>query len=120
MNKEKQIITIAKAYLGFEDFDWLLWCAGESCLPWEGRRLHGAKRYDNIWHQVPDFLNDLNAMNSAILFTMNSRELRNKYSNELCVVVARTTQIGNSSFWMENATAAQCAEALLKTIDKWE
>ena len=75
---------------------------------------------DSVMGYFPDYLNDLNAMHSAILFTMNSTELRNKYSDELYGVVSRTTQIGNGSFWMENATAAQCAEALLKTIDEWE
>ena len=65
---------------------------------------------DNGW--IPDYLNDLNAMHEAekVLFGRNDWSAC-KYDEYLIVA---------TSSWKWNATAAQRAEAFLRTIGKWE
>ena len=48
-------IELAKIQFGWTDFDQLLWCDEETVPPWEGRKLHGAKSTENIWHPVPEY-----------------------------------------------------------------
>ena len=60
---------------------------------------------------VPDYLNDLNAMHEAEKIFNDALYCR--YINELCDVTIK----GNNSMYM--ATAAQRAEAFLRTIGKW-
>jgi hypothetical protein len=62
--------------------------------------------------QLPDYLNDLNAMHEAE--KIFDYALYCRYINELCDVTIK----GNNSMYM--ATAAQRAEAFLKTIGKWK
>ncbi len=61
---------------------------------------------------VPDYLNDLNAMHEAeqVLFGRNDWSSC-KYDEYLDVA---------TSSWKWNATASQRAEAFLRTIGKWE
>ena len=61
--------------------------------------------------ECPDYLNDLNAMHEAE--KIFDHALYCRYINELCDVTIK----GNNSMYM--ATAAQRAEAFLRTIDKW-
>ena len=61
---------------------------------------------------VPDYCNDLNAMHEAEKIFDNALYCR--YIDELC------TQAIKGKNCMYLATAAQRAEAFLKTIGKWE
>jgi hypothetical protein len=116
MNKEQQRIAIAEACLGLEDFDWLLWCEDENNELWEGRKLHGAKRSDDNWTRIPDYLNDLNAMHEAENSLSHIEQCQ--FAEQLFRVMVG--EHGVSEFMKIHATAAQRAEAFLKTIGKWE
>ncbi len=69
---------------------------------------------------VPDYPNDLNAMRDATL-TLNE-EQQNQFAAELMrVLIINSDQIPEPCVLFEfcNATAAQRAEAFLRTIGKW-
>lgn len=61
----------------------------------------------------PNYLHDLNAMHEA---EENAPAM--KYYENLCVASCATILIGYRHLW--HATAAQRAEALLRTIGKWK
>ena len=105
MTPEQQRIAIAEA-CGF--INARMW--GESCIACMGITSEG-KYWGGLG--VPDYLNDLNAMHEAEktlsdnqLFVM-SRQLQH---------ITRSIVIGVA---VMTATAAQRAEAFLRTIDKW-
>jgi hypothetical protein len=108
MNKEKQRIVIAEA-CGWKMHDhldamklkqgWTMpekWCINPK----------GVLRFN---HHRPDYLNDLNAIHEAEKVLNNVQ--RERYRTELVY-----SQAGRDVF----ATAAQRAEAFLRTIGKWE
>lgn len=66
-------------------------------------------------NELPDYLNDLNAMHEAekVLWGRNDWSAC-KYQEIL------QTQVMPTSSWTWHATAAQRAEAFLRTIGKWE
>lgn len=75
-------------------------------------------------YNLPDYLNDLNAMHE-VWITLDSKESRIKFHHELQQVVVKagghaTSSILDVECCVENATAAQRAEAFLKTIGKWD
>jgi hypothetical protein len=120
MKPEEQRIAIAKAHLGYEDFDWLVWCDEEKAPYWEGRKLHGASG-DNEWEQVLDYLNDINAMREA------ENKLSKDHRKQLVYVLLRVVIADLDRYTPEIdkfrvlyfATAAQRAEAFIRTIGKW-
>ena len=67
--------------------------------------------------RFPDYLNDLNAMHEAEKMMENDSALRLLYIENL----ERVTQcpFSVSEWYCTTATAAQRAEALLRTIGKW-
>ena len=67
--------------------------------------------YENGMAQLPDYPNDLNAMHEAEKIFNHAQYCR--YISELCTL----TIADNNSMYM--ATAAQRAEAFLRTINKW-
>ena len=72
---------------------------------------------------VPDYLNDLNAMHEAEKVLVPSSEYTlSSYMFELSKIVipAGSTRRGLISEYIFHATAAQRAEAFLRTIGKWE
>jgi hypothetical protein len=60
-------------------------------------------------HDIPNYLNDLNAMHKAENLVLRSAQQRRDYADAL--------DDGNGGHF---ATAAQRAEALLRTVGKWE
>jgi hypothetical protein len=106
MTPELQRIKIAEA-CGWTDF---------SRAKHEGAIQYGRKPlscYDS-W-EVPDYLNDLNAMHEA------EKSLQLKHQMLYHGMIGRVT--GNrcpALFGQIHATAAQRAEAFLRTIGKWE
>ena len=71
---------------------------------------------------IPDYLNDLNAMHEGEKLLTDERCQR-QFDNLSNVTGARLetlgTQYGVCHFMMYNATAAQRAEAFLKTLNLW-
>ena len=68
-------------------------------------------RDPEAWHPLPDYLNDLNAMHEA------EGILTNEQIEVYCSFLQKP-QWG--IWWGIHATAAQRAEAFLRTIGKWE
>lgn len=115
MNPEKQRIAIAEA------------CG------WRIEYIHGNGMDCDVWvdpeglirEECPDYLNDLNAMHEAEKALTELQ--RGDYSHELLRMVAiRKPYNPRSMAWchmdffqVTHATAAQRAEAFLKTINKW-
>jgi hypothetical protein len=107
MNTKKQRIAIAE-YCGWK---------------WHGRIKGGIKVWDNgvdyVFYDsdLPDYLNDLNAMQEAERFLIEKdRSFKARYRTKL--VFSSDYSVDNRQpYWM--ATAAQRAEAFLRTIDKW-
>ena len=69
---------------------------------------------------VPNHLNDLNAMHEAerIVYQTQSADWAGRYNQALCDVADRATDTLEYN-WEWHATAAQRAEAFLRTIGKW-
>ena len=95
----------------------------EAC-GWKSQRW-GSKPHEISWitpqqtyGECPDYLNDLNAMHEAELHCLNFNDQESddifKY---LC---ALTTICGHDITFVLHATAKQRAEALLKTIGRWD
>jgi hypothetical protein len=103
MNPERQRIAIAEAC------GWRLLTNNRWTTP------HG--KYGDI----PDYLNDLNAMHEAEKVLKSEAECA-RFARELALMVkgfAHDPFLGVKSYiW--HATAAQRAEAFLRTIGKWE
>ena len=107
MNKEKQKIAIAEAcgWSNLQDSDYKPF--GKAQLV--GRHPGGSEQ--NLL-RVPDYLNDLNAMHEA------EKVLTGLNDWQLCAYVHTLHKMTSS--WVFNATAAQRAEAFLRTIGKWK
>jgi hypothetical protein len=83
------------------------------CLQYTARSPSGK------WGLIPDYLNDLNAMHEAVLSVLNvaSSQLNWDY----CRILGEVTGSGEHvTTALVHATAAQRAEAFLRTIKKWE
>jgi hypothetical protein len=104
MTPEQQRIAIAEA-CGWTDF---------SSAPYEGAIQYGRRPFScsDSW-ELPDYLNDLNAMNEAERTLTNL----NSYLHFLHMITSDDpTNISNEPAW---ATAAQRAEAFLRATGKW-
>jgi hypothetical protein len=106
MNPDKQRIAIA-----------------EACGYTQGIGMHGLEWWtdsEGVHDEPPDYPRDLNAMHEA----ENNLEGMNKaeFAVQLCRVVGKDwpNGIGGGSFAHVHTTAAQRAEAFLRTIGKWE
>lgn len=78
------------------------------------------------WGCAPDYLNDLNAIHEAVL-TLKASEEHKKYCDVLReavkangVAAALLEDYWTTGFRLLNATAAQQAEALLRTRNLWK
>ena len=113
MNTEQQRIAIAEAcgYINVR-----MW--GESCIASMGMNAEG-KYWGSLG--VPDYLNDLNAMHEVEKTMLNDSLALINYARELRYLVNSEGFAKNERFICGNwhATAAQRAEAFLRTINKW-
>jgi len=120
MNKTKQQIAIAEA------------CGWTEIINYGGNIIKGfpvgmpTHLIALNGQRVPDYLNDLNAMHEAenVLPDIDDDEGRDQlgYMEILADVVgARWTSNNQCDMWrLTHATAAQRAEAFLRTIGKWK
>lgn len=126
MDRNAQRIAIAEA-CGWKKVHWYSDNAGPDILSGDPPPTYKKRhKYDSA---VPDYLDDLNAMHQVEMVL--NREERRTYCAYLCA------SINEQATWMDwwsditdtdkldavfaaaNATAAQRAEAFLKTIGKW-
>jgi len=122
MSPEEQRIAIAEA-CGWQDLreemayvDWVA-----------SRELWGCRREDDdMRKEVPDYPNDLNAMHEAVEKLTTRQKLA--YAEHL-MDACRAYPVGGVPDWhhdrkgltaVSQATAAQRAEAFLKTLNLWE
>ena len=72
------------------------------------------------WYWVPNYLHDLNAMHEAELALLRTDDLMATWIHTLRSICSEfgDSQIGNAL--AARATAAQRAEAFLRTLDLWE
>lgn len=108
MSPEKQRIAIAEA-CGWERREDLDFTVYGSSLKVQCFAKDGYVRHLNGLHNIPDFLNDLNAMHEA------EKTLPPDLWKEYMDWVD-----DDREFEFLTATAAQRAEAFLRTIGKWE
>ncbi len=113
MKPEAQRIAIAEAcgwkkYDNPHENDWHRYSAPIGTSPFLGR------------HALPDYFNDLNAMHEAEKVLTDEQDL--EYSEALEQVVSARFGCNNAEDMrrLRSATAAQRAEAFLRTIGKWE
>lgn len=85
---------------------------------WDFTGLHPLHTPHSNRHFVPDYLSDLNAMHEAEKVLNTDQQLR--YGNDLIDVCDRDRPKAANTFNLFRATAAQRAEALLRTLEKWE
>jgi len=102
MNNEKQRIAIAEA-CGHGDYS---------------TQMNGW--HDNQIHGLPDYLNDLNSMHAAITTRLQGYEEHFFYELSNVVNDEAKPHLQDDMHYIVNATAAQRAEAFLRTIGKWE
>ena len=112
MNTEKQRIEIALA-CGWTDVRHESNYFGGRSTP--RSTLRGNNHKGNRW-EIPDYLNDLNAIHHAVKSL--PQNLMPRYFACLCNVVSGSLSLYGYSKATE-ATAAQRCEAFLKTLDKW-
>lgn len=105
MSPEKQRITIAEAcgWINIGPIGWM-------------------DKDGNDWNILPDYLTDLNAMHEAEKL-LEDIDQEGEYLCQLETIVTgrkcwKISEANIAALWM--ATAAQRAEAFLKTLDKWE
>ena len=91
--------------------------------PTHGFRVWKSKHQDSIMsykgrvgERIPDYLNDLNAMHEAVKSL--PQNLKPRYFACLCAVVSGAVALHGYSEATE-ATAAQRAEAFLRTLNQW-
>ena len=85
---------------------------------WRATRADGSMTSDlwcsmsSVWNVgIPDYLNDLNAMHEA------EKVLTNEQLEVYCNILHKPN---HGVYWAIHATAAQRAEAFLRTIGKWK
>ena len=109
MNQEHQRIKIAEA-CGFSNINSVCWRGNAA--------LHE--------RQIPNYPEDLNAMHEAVHSRITSPELQQEYFYQLNDAIGLVDSF--SPAWIKEfavfahsqATAAQRAEAFLRTLDLWE
>lgn len=72
------------------------------------------------WEDAPDFLNDLNAMHEAVMGYFNTKTPETFFAYLKNVARAANASPDFLTMAVVHATAAQRAEAFLRTIGKWE
>ena len=115
MDKDLQRIKIAEACgwikepdpFGIRKFRWV--------------RSYGDHRVANWIAELPDYLNDLNAMHEAEKL-LKTTDQQNRYYAEIAEITWGCEKTGNRQvvFNQLTATASQRAEAFLRTLGLWE
>jgi hypothetical protein len=123
MKPEQQRIAIAEAC------GWRIESDGTSTFIYRpnekvgnGYRLNNI-RDPKIIKLLPDYLSDLNAMHEAEKVLYGNPNLPKKYTQQIKNAIRREAGVTKAQMDFDvciTATAAQRAEAFLRTINKWE
>lgn len=110
MKREQQRIKIAKA------------CGWTGVAPYHNDGPLWGKSPLGTLNGLPDYLNDLNAMHEAV--SIFDYDQADEFEDHLCDICKRSNdKKDNPAPWrfaVINATAAQRAEAFLRTLNLWE
>ena len=79
-----------------------------------------ATQNEAMCDRVPDYINDLNAMHEAEKMLTDEQDLEYSESLEQVVGARFNSNNGEDMRRLRSATAAQRAEAFLRTLGKWE
>ena len=122
MNLKKQRIAIAEAcgWTDCHDF------TNENDRHGRAGLVYGTHPLERVSREVPDYFSNLNAMHEAEMRLCNSHDA-SRYAEELVYIVLGAHNDPKKEFvfnrWsltrLARATAAQRAEAFLRTIEKW-
>ena len=116
MNPEQQRIAIAEA-CGWKNVD-----AGAGRVWGFTTRHKGTPSESDVCVDIPNYLNDLNAMHDAV--SIFDYDQADQFEDHLCDICKRSNdEKENPAPWrfaVVNATASQRAEAFLRTIGKWK
>jgi hypothetical protein len=117
MSPEAQRIAIAEACGFGGEFSkrWIL----EVGMEGEDKFAFAATR-NNLDEEVPDYLNDLNAMHEAEELMIRSFGADEQYADELTRIASRANTIYMPRRAAISAKARHRAEAFLRALGKWE
>jgi len=120
MNKKKQRITIAE-HVDWQEVEFGVGPNSNLCLGDRPNRVNGKITSYTVDCGVPDYLNDLHAIVEAARVTFGGSDGWQKFVFELLAVSGATGMSAlDDMCCLVQATAAQWAEAFLRTIGKWE
>jgi hypothetical protein len=105
MSPEAQRIAIAEA------------CGWTEISDWKAAGINGKHPTEPWVEVIPDYLNDLNAMHEAEEVMTEMQRI--DYSNHLYDLACEHQKVTEKWRYL-SMTAAQRAEAFLRTLDKWE
>jgi hypothetical protein len=91
-------------------------------IPYQGTNYPSNKHLPTYGKAIPDYLNDLNAMHEAEKMLYGDPNLPKKYTQQIKKAIRREAGVTKAQMDFDmciTATAAQRAEAFLKTIGKW-
>jgi hypothetical protein len=118
MNKNKQRIAIAEA-CGYKDLE-TRWSNYHQWECPDGRIRFGT--LNDKYACLPDYLNDLDSMHEAV--SIFDYDQADEFDDHLCDICRRSNDLADNPtpwrFAVTNATAAQRAEAFLRTLHLWE
>jgi hypothetical protein len=120
MKLEAQRIAIAEA-CGW-DCDPLIAREWKSRGQWARKTTDDQNKLVSLRSNVPDYLNDLNAMHEAEKVLYGNPNLPKKYTQQIKNAIRREAGVTKAQMDFDvciTATAAQRAEAFLRTIEKW-
>jgi hypothetical protein len=112
VNPEQQRIAIAEA------------CGWTKISDWKAAGINGQHPTEPWTEVIPDYLNDLNAMHEAETLVIYSNDKSpKKYTQQIKAAICKDAGVKKAQMDFDmciTATAAQRAEAFLKTIGKWK
>ena len=87
---------------------------------WEPDAKLPAQLCNNLENKIPNYLNDLNAMHEAEKVLTDEQDLEYSESLEQVVGARFNSNNGEDMRRLRSATAAQRAEAFLRTLNLWK
>lgn len=93
-------------------------------IPYQGRNYPSNKHLPMYGKAIPDYLNDLNAMHEAETLVIYANDkFPKKYTQQIKAAICRDAEVKKAQMDFDmciTATAAQRAEAFLKTLNLWK
>ena len=113
MNDNKQRIAIAEAcgWIKNDHYEDGFGSGERLVTGWDDNR-------GIFFRQLPDYLNDLNEMNTVLCNHLQATE-RTDYLDQLALVIQRKHRMATIAWLCVTASASEKAEAFLRTLNLW-